>query len=591
MRVLISIRKIVKKLSIILSKEHKKLGIVVLLMSLIGAIIETLGVSVIFPLVQVMMEPEALLNNRYIFKLYTSLELKSVKQLLGIVVTIVIIIYILKNAYLCILSYVRVKYSSKVQRELSIHMLYSYMNRGYDFFRKNNTSRLLNGINDAVGGVYNIIYQAMRMFAEGLTIVCIFIYILYTDAVMAISMIVLVGTCLLVILSIFKKIMEKAGKKYFDYRVLTNKWSLQLFSGVKELLVTQRADYFVKQYENAYQERQDGQIKQTLAIETPAYVIEGACVTGIILAVFFRIGNVENPTEYVPKLAVFAMAAFRLLPSIGRITSYFNDCIFNFAAVDEVYENVLESKKFIGCKPQENVLTDDTNINFEKELCIRNIEWTYADGTEKVLDGLSVVIKKGEAVAFIGSSGGGKSTLVDIILGLLNPQKGEVLLDNYNICSCKKAVAKLIGYVPQSVYLIDDSIKRNIAFGIADEDIDENAIWDALEKAQIDDYIKKLPEGIETIVGERGVRFSGGQAQRLAIARALYSDPEILILDEATSALDNDTEKAVMQAIDSLQGKKTLIIVAHRLTTIRNCDKIFEIIEGKAIEKKYDQII
>lgn len=589
MNALRNIGKVFEQFQIILFKEHKRWGIVVFFMSLLGAIVETLGVSVILPLVQVMMEPKELLNNEYVYSMYKILKLQSEKQLLLIVVLTVITIYIFKNLYLCFLAYVRVKYSSKVQRELSIHMLYSYIARGYEFFRKNNTSTLLRGINDSVAGVYNVLYQAMRMIAEILTIFCVFVFILYTDGIMAISVIGLVGGCLLTILSIFKKIMKKAGKKFFDYRVLTNKWSLQLFSSIKELFVLQREDYFINNYEEAYYERQDGQVKQTLAIETPTYIIEGACVTGIVLAVLFRMSSVENTADFIPKLAAFAVAAFRLLPSIGRITSYFNDCIFNMEAVNEVYENIKVSNEIK--KNCINKKEEQLEFQFKEKLTVENIEWMYSDGEEKVLNNVSLTIKKGEAIAFVGPSGGGKSTLVDIILGLLIPQKGEVLVDNCNIVNSRKIVSKFFGYVPQSVYLIDDTIRRNIAFGIRDDDIDEKMVWESLRKAQLDEYVKKLPKGLDTVVGERGVRFSGGQTQRMAIARALYSNPEILILDEATSALDGDTEKAVMQAIESLQGEKTLIIIAHRLTTIKNCNKIYEISNGKAIERKYEELV
>lgn len=575
----------------ILSSSQKRWGLVVFIMSVIGAVFETLGVSVILPLVQVMLEPEQLLEIDIVKRMSIFVGITSSEQLLIAVALGVVIVYIVKNIYLCFLSYVRVKYSTKVQRELSIRMLHSYMKRGYSFFRTTNTSSLLRGTGGAVGGVYNVIHQLMRIMAEVLTIVCLFVFVIYSDWKMAISMVALIGICLVVILTVFKGIMKKAGEKYHHNMALVSKWSLQLFSGIKEVFVLDRKDFFMDNYKKAYAEQQKGQIKQTVAAEIPAYIIEGACVTGLIIAVCIRVGTMDNPASYIPQLASFAVAAFRLLPSVGRISANFNSCIFFIPAVNEVYENIIEAQKYDSIILEEDRHKKSLeNLSFDKALKIKDIVWKYPDGEDNVLDHISIDIKKGESVALVGPSGAGKSTLADIILGLFEPQNGAVYIDGINISNNKKALAKIISFVPQSVYLIDDTIRRNIAFGICDEEISEDAVWYALEQAQMKNFVKSLPEGLETLVGERGVRFSGGQAQRLAIARALYTNPDILVLDEATSALDTETETAVMEAIEALQGQKTLIIIAHRLTTIKNCDKIYEIADGKAKLKKYDEL-
>lgn len=587
-----NIKNMAQQFGVILTPNQKKWGVVVFFLSLLGAVAETLGVSVILPLVQVMLDPEQLMEIEIINEICTRVGITSSGGLLFLVATGVIGVYAAKNLYLCFLSYARVKYSTKIQRELSLRMLHSYMKRGYSYFRTTNTSNLLRGISGAVTGVYTVIYQFMRIMTEVLTILCIFVYIVYTDWKMALSMMVLIGVCLAVILYVFKGIMQKAGEVYYASLGEVNKWSLQLFSGIKEVLVLNRKKFFMDNYEASYNVQQKGMVKQTVAAEIPAYVIEGTCVVGIILAVCVRVGVMEDPASYVPQLAAFAVAAFRLLPSVGRISSSFNNCMFWLPAIPEVCENILEAQRYDEACEEETAQAgeNDEEVSFEKELKIEDIVWRYPDGQENVLDHISFSIKKGESVAFVGPSGAGKSTLADIILGLFEPQEGAILIDGKKIAHNRKAMAKMISFVPQSVYLIDDTVRRNIAFGIGDDEIDEAAVEKALEQAQMKEFIHSLPAGLDTLVGERGVRFSGGQAQRLAIARALYTDPDILVLDEATSALDTETETAVMEAIDALQGQKTLIIIAHRLTTIKNCDKIFEIAGGKAVEKKYEEL-
>lgn len=590
-----SIRDVYRKFNVILDSNQKKWGVVVFLLSILGALAETLGVSVILPLVQAMIEPEQLLSIKVVADLCSILQIDTSKNLLVIVTFSVVLVYILKNVYLCFLSWVRVKYTSKIQRELSIRMLHSYMKRGYSFFRKTNTAILLRGTTESVVAVYNVILMFMKILAEILTILCIFILMIYTDWTMALSMVFLVGVCLVVIVTIFRKIMKKAGNIYYAGAGEVNRASLQLFNGIKEILVFNRKNYFVKKYEESFIKMQTGRIRQNVATEIPAYIIEGSCVTGIIVAVFIRVNLVENAADFIPQLAVFAMSAFRLLPSVGRITSNVNVCMFSLPAVSEVYENVLEArayeKKMLREKELGEVtfLAEKENNSFKENLIVDNIVWKYPDGEENVLDHVSLKIEKGQAVAFVGPSGAGKSTLADIILGLFQPQEGTILIDGVDV-RCQKGLERIISFVPQSVYLIDDTIRRNIAFGIPEQEISDELVWNALEQAQMKGYVLQLPEGIDTIVGERGVRFSGGQMQRLAIARALYKDPDILVLDEATSALDSETEKAVMESIEALQGHKTLIIIAHRLSTIQKCDKIFEISNGVAVEKRYEEL-
>jgi ABC-type bacteriocin/lantibiotic exporter with double-glycine peptidase domain len=258
-------------------------------------------------------------------------------------------------------------------------------------------------------------------------------------------------------------------------------------------------------------------------------------------------------------------------------------------SLEAAYDNLLEADRY-----QKEIAElenkDVIKLTFDSEIKVNSISWRYQDNLPLVLENLDLDIKKGESVALIGESGAGKSTLADILLGLLKPEKGTVTVDGTDIYTIQSSWSRMIGYVPQIVFLIDDTIRKNIAFGIPDDEIDDNKVWQAIEQAQLTATVNSMEKGLDSIVGERGIKLSGGQRQRIAIARALYHNPEIIILDEATSALDNETESAVMEAIDALHGKKTLIIIAHRLSTIQNCDKIYEIKDGKAIYRQHSRI-
>lgn len=299
--------------------------------------------------------------------------------------------------------------------------------------------------------------------------------------------------------------------------------------------------------------------------------------------------------DFVPKLAAFAMAAFKVLPSIGKVTSRINGLVYCRPSLANVYDIMKEADEYERHYQQyaeeHGEVKESEDLQFDNKLTIQNVVWQYQNQKAPVLTDTTLEVKKGQSIALIGASGAGKTTLADIILGLLHPQEGVVLMDGIDVYAMPKTWARIVGYVPQSVFLMDDTVRNNIAFGLPGDMIEDEMIWDALERAHLKEFVAGLPNGLDTIVGERGVKFSGGQRQRIAIARALYNKPEILILDEATAALDNETETAVMESIDALQGQITMIIVAHRLTTIRNCDKIYEIRDGKAVEREKAEVL
>ena len=583
------------KLICILNREQKFYGVLVFFCSLLGSIFEVIGVGIIVPLVQAFMNPEKLLESEWIqiFLNWFSIDESDATQIVILVTVGVIIIFLFKNLYFIFLSWIRIKFSCKVSRELSTKMMSSYMKKGYEFFLTSNTADLSRNIGADVSGVDTIIYQLLRVLIDSLTIKMIIIYIMVTDWIMALSVVIMAFLCLLLIYGYFRVKMREAGQHYNKYNGITVKYLLQALHGIKEILVMHKQEYFIRHYEEANREKQKGAIKQTVGVESPAYIIEGLCVAGLLMTVCFRLTmNSQSAITLVPALSAFAVGAFRILPSLGRISSALNTAIYYMPSLGHVYDNL----KKIGDEQGEEKSNSEGKVfaeklSFSKEITIDNISWHYQNSEKYIIKNLNLTIPKGTSVAFVGQSGAGKTTLADIILGLLHPQKGQILVDGNDISIFGKELGHIMGYVPQSVYLIDDTIRNNVAFGIEQSDIEDDRIWKALEQAQLKEFVANLEFGLDTFVGDRGIRFSGGQRQRIAIARALYENPDIIIFDEATAALDNETELAVMDSIRSLQGYKTLIIIAHRLTTIKECEVIYEIKDGKAIVRQYEELI
>ena len=590
-KTILMIKDIITKLFFILNKRQRYLSLLLLFLTLIGALLEVVGVSAVLPFIQAMIYPEQLRNNEYVKRLILILNLKSDGQLLLLIVTGVILVYLLKNAYLTVLSYIRVRFATSIQKELGVRIMKIYMRQGYLFFTKNNTNDMYREITGDVEGIYNILNYLLRLVTEGITVFCICIYMFVTDYVMAALTAVTALISAAVIITISKNKMKKYGEQYRTNEMLTRKWAAQAFQGIKEVLVLNRQQYFVDRYQEATVKLQSALIKQTVAAESPAYILEFTCVTGLIAAVSIRVLMGIDNSSFILSVAAFAVSAFRIMPSLGRMANAVNNILFNIPSMNKTYDTL---KKYQDAsereKMQEKPVVEYTGINFQQELVLKDICWSFTEGEKDIIHELNLTIRKGDAIAFIGESGAGKSTIADIILGLYKPQKGHIYMDGIDIQKIPEQWRKVIGYVPQSIYLLDDTIRNNIAFGIEPDDIDDGKIWEVLELAQMKGFVENLPEGLDTILGEMGIRFSGGQRQRIAIARALYFDPEILILDEATSALDNKTEEAVMEAVDMLQGWKTLIIIAHRLSTIRKCSHVYEIKDGGILERSQDQI-
>ena len=393
--------------------------------------------------------------------------------------------------------------------------------------------------------------------------------------------------------AVSKKFAKGFGRECQEYKAKIYQWMNQALGGIKEVKVLNRESFFVTSYQTYYKKYAKGLRISRLLAAIPKYIVEMVSMTGLLIAIIIKLkyGRTDIVT-FIPQLSAFAIAAFRLMPSVGRINEHVTNIMYAAPSIELVYNDLKDvERQETGDAEGQEKEEQNREWKFEKELEIKKVCYHYPDVEENVIDHVDFKIRKGQTVALIGESGAGKTTMADIILGLLSPQYGRIKADGVDIFKSIDQWHKNIGYIPQTIYLSDDTIRNNVAFGVFEEEIDENAVIEALKKAQLYEFVEGLIDGMDTIVGDRGVRLSGGQRQRIGIARALYHDPEILVLDEATSALDSDTEAAVMEAVDSLRSEKTMIIIAHRLTTIQNADVIFEIVNGKAEVRAKEQVL
>lgn len=584
---------VLKKLYIVFNKKQKKGFIVLCIGTFICAIFETLGVSIILPVINVLMDPEKVMNHETWGPLFSVLGVNSKGGVIAAVIIATILIYVFKDGYLCFFSWWRVRFSCKVERDLNIYMIRSYMNRGYQYFLHHNTYHFTQGITEDVFKVFQIINGIIVLFTKIFTICLIGILLLATDWKMALLIGILSVFCLILMTWIFRKRMKKVGVLEREYNRKYGQVFLQIIQGIKEILVMRKQKSMIAYYDGYRVESQKYQIKRQVGTEIPNHIIEGFFVLVIMSFLGIRMMTGENGVEFLAVLATFAVGAFRIMPALGGISSNVNSISANLPSLTSLYENLIEARSFNKSYNDVDVKDDPTcsDLEFVSEVHVNGLKFSYSEELGNVLNGIDMHIEKGTSVGIVGESGAGKSTFADVFLGLLDPTEGEILMDGISIKRIPNKWSKIISFVPQTIYLADLSIRENVAFGVPEQEIDDERVRSALSRAKILDFVETLSNGIFTEVGERGVRISGGQRQRIGIARALYTNPEILVLDEATSALDNTTENSVMEDIELLQGNITMIIIAHRLTTIRKCDVVYEIKDGKAILRDKDKLV
>lgn len=580
----------VKKLRYVFDRKDKIKLVGLAILMVIGSVLELLAVAVFNPFIEVLMQTSSIEDDSFLKLFFAHIHLNGIEQYLVVLSALIAVIYLVKNIYLSFLQNVILSFSYTTRMNLATRLLTTYMNEPYTFHLSKNIAEMQRCLQSDTSQFMTLISSGLQLTVEMVTCLALAAYLFHTSH----SITVVIGVLLLMCIGLFfiisKKVSSRLGRQNEHYNAKLFQWINQSLGGIKELKILQREEYFIDSYKTNYKKLIWGARVNELIAALPKYIVETVAMVGLVFAIIIKLLFGHGALEtFIPQIAVFAVAAFRLLPSVGRVNAYINSIMYNKASLDMIYDDLKE----IDSEPVQEIEWQEKKEKwiFTKGVTVEHVSYHYPDSDVEVLHDISLEIPKGKTVALIGPSGAGKTTLADIILGLLPPVSGVVRMDQHNVYENLRSWREKLGYIPQSIYLSDDTIRNNVAFGIYEAQIDDNAIWKALEKAQLKEFVQGLENGLDTYVGDRGVRLSGGQRQRIGIARALYHDPEILVLDEATSALDSSTEQAVMESIESLQGLKTMIIIAHRLTTIKNADLVYEVSGGNVTLRDKNEVI
>jgi len=575
-------KKIIKKLNVLLDKKQKRTMWLLVIMMIIGAGLQVAGVGMIVPVVSIVMNPESVEKEGLVRTLYLMLGEGSTQRFAIIIMLGLIMIFIIKNVFLYFQQKATFAFVYTNQFRTSEQMMKNYLRRGYEFYLNADTAIVQRNITSDVNNMYAMILALLQLVSDSIIFVFLVLYCLQQDVGMSLLLASVMLLLLFVIKKILKPILQKAGKDNQDYYSSLFKWISQTVLGIKEVKISCKEQYFISEYVKCGKGYVDAVQKYSLYNNIPKLFIESICVVCMIGYLLIMMLMGVSSEDMMQTLTAFAAAALVLLPCVNRINNQIN----NIAYFEPFFMGVTDhlQDEISGSKVDMSYATDtDEKLPIKHQIELQDVVYAYPNTDKLIFDKANLTVPIGASVGIVGTSGAGKSTVVDILLGLLEVKSGKILADGKDINENYRAWLKNIGYIPQMIFMLDDTIRNNVAFGVPEDKINEERVWEVLKEAQLDEFIKTLPDGLDTGIGERGIRLSGGQRQRIGIARALYNNPEVLILDEATSALDNDTETAIMESINRLHGKKTLIIIAHRLQTIEKCDMVYRVENGKAI--------
>jgi ABC-type multidrug transport system fused ATPase/permease subunit len=580
---------VVRKLFKLLS-PRERFQLILLFVAQVGvAGLEMAGVASIMPFMAVVTNPSIIQKNHWLEKIHVFFQFTTQHEFLLFLGIVVMSLMIFSNLSKAIMTWLTLAYDNRLNYMLSRRLLASYLGQPYEFFLNRNTYEMgKNVLTEVRTVITGVLSAGMSVLSSALIIIFLFFLLMLVDPFIAITIICALGGIYGMIYLIVRRRLSLIGKEQVGLNTLKYRVAGETLGGIKELKILGREINFLEKFSICARRHARNNVIAGVTSQLPRYALEIMAFGGILLMVLSFLGDKHKSTaQMVPILALYAFAGYRLLPALQQIFSGSSTVRFNKSALDVLEKDLRENQSDIDPESAFGRFKDLEPLRFKKKMELKNVSFGYAGTKELVIKRISLTIENNTTIGFVGTTGSGKTTLVDIILGLLTPLSGQLLADGITIDRAKiSRWQRNLGYVPQTIYLCDDTVKRNIAFGVPDVEINHEAVVRAAHVANLSNFIEtELPDSYETIIGEQGVRLSGGQRQRIGIARALYNDPALLIMDEATSALDGVTEEAVMTAIRNLLRKKTIIIIAHRLTTVKDCDMIYLLNHGQIVNQ------
>jgi ATP-binding cassette subfamily C protein len=582
-----------KLFSLLTARERRNLGFLFLAVLVMGAL-QVLSVASIMPFLSVASDPAIIQENRYLEWAYTTFGFADTRPFLIALGVASFVALAVSNVFIILTRWAMERYAWGRNHTLSRRLLRSYLYRPYEYFLTRNSAELGKNILEEVKEVTDqMLKPALRGFAKGVVAVFMIGFLVYFDPVVAFMVASVLGVAYGTIYLLVRAQLDKRGEARVESNTKRYQFVGEAFGGIKEVKIRGKEEAFLEQYDGPSWRYARNQALYRVIKKAPRYIIEAVAFGGIILIAIYLIAVQENIRQVIPVLGLYAFAGYRLMPALQEAFHGLASARFNVAALNKLHHDLREQMDAAAARTNGRAASSGT-MRLDDELCLQHVQFTYPEARQPAIQDLSLTIPAQTMVGFVGKTGSGKTTAVDLILGLLRPQRGEITVDGTPLRDDNlRDWQQNIGYVPQHIYLSDDTVARNIAFGEAPEEIDRDRVRDAARRAHIFDFVEEeLPKQWDTVVGERGVKLSGGQRQRIGIARALYHGPSVLVFDEATSALDQSTEASVMEAIYELEERHTILLIAHRLSTVQRADNILMLEQGRKVgEGTYDELM
>ena len=568
-----------KKFNLLLDRGEKRRTAILLLLATAGALFEMLSVSLMVPLMTAILEPSVVTENAAIAQVCRALGITGHRGFIVLCIAAMAAVYVIKALFLLFKNAYTARFVYRSRFAMQQRMLHAFLQKPYEYFLNAQSGEILRTVRTDVQNAYGLLELLLSLISEAVASVAVLAVVVAIDPLMTGLIAAFLSVILLVILALIRPALREEGARWRKNVSRAYGWTLQAIEGIKEIKVGRREAFFEQGFEKAGREQVGSEQRYSVLSRVPRILIELGCVMAGLTAMLVMILSGREPRSLVPAFSAFAMAAVKLMPTFGKVAGCVNAVSYHGPAVDRLLEN-LAAPAAAGEAPDGG----QEDLTLRDRVEFRDITYRYRAGQEPILENASMTVPAGHTVGIVGVSGAGKTTAADLLLGLLTPETGQILCDGVDVREHYGAWLRHVAYIPQSIFMLDGSIRENVVFG--NGAAEDDRVWRALEDARLASFVRQLPEGLDTGIGERGIRLSGGQRQRIGIARALYGRPELLVLDEATSSLDTGTEAAIMETIRELQGKKTVIVIAHRPETIRACDTVYRVQERKLTVEK-----